>query len=53
MKSEKFDHLLLNLSKCKKCMNLQKKSGEDCSLINIYRDSNFCKNIPSMDRLVS
>ena len=48
MKKELFDELLLELGKCEKCLNLKKKTGKDCSLINIYKDNEFCKNIPSI-----
>lgn len=48
MKKELFDELLVELGKCEKCLNLKKKTGKDCSLINIYKDNEFCKNIPSI-----
>ena len=48
MKKELFDELLVELGKCEKCLNLKKKTGKDCSLINIYKDNKFCKNIPSI-----
>ncbi|MBQ9659223.1 MAG: hypothetical protein IJV31_10770 [Clostridia bacterium] len=48
MKKELFDELLVELGKCEKCLNLKKKTGKDCSLINIYKNNMFCKNIPSI-----
>lgn len=36
------------MSKCKKCLQLKNKNGVDCSLINIYQDILFAKNIPSI-----
>ena len=48
MKKELFNEVLLELGKCEKCINLRKKNGEDCSLINVYKDNKFCKNIPSI-----
>lgn len=48
MKNEEFDKLINSMSKCSKCINLKKKNGKDCSLINIYQNHEFCKNIPSI-----
>lgn len=48
MKIEQYNELLKELGKCEKCINLKKKNGKDCSLINLYKDTEFCKNIPSM-----
>lgn len=48
MKNELYQNLLYELSKCEKCTNLKKKNEKDCSLINIYKDNDFCKNIPSI-----
>lgn len=48
MKNEVFDKLINSMSKCSKCINLKKKNGKDCSLINIYQNHEFCKNIPSI-----
>lgn len=48
MKDELYQNLLYELSKCEKCINLKRKNGKDCSLINIYKDNEFCKNIPSI-----
>ena len=36
------------MADCKKCMSLEKKNGRNCSLINIYQNNKFCKNIPSI-----
>ena len=36
MKEKEFDDLIEAMSKCRRCMSLRKKSGRDCSLINIY-----------------
>lgn len=48
MKNKCFDNLLDSMSNCEKCMHMKKRNGKDCSLINIYSDINFCKNIPSI-----
>lgn len=45
MKSKKFQELILDMSKCNKCINLECKNK---SLINIYQDYNFSTNIPSI-----
>lgn len=47
-KKEKLDQLFSEMSNCHNCCNLVKKNGKDCSLINIYQQSNFYKNIPSI-----
>lgn len=36
------------MGNCEKCMNLKNKNGKDCSLINIYKDNEFSKKIPSI-----
>ena len=48
MKEKEFDDLIEAMSKCRRCMSLRKKSGRDCSLINIYCDVDFGKSIPSI-----
>lgn len=48
MKEKEFDNLIISMSQCRKCMSLKKKNGKDCSLVNIYRDECFSKNIPSI-----
>jgi len=48
MKNEVFDELINEMSKCSKCISLKKKTGKDCSLINIYQIHGFCKNVPSI-----
>lgn len=45
MKRMKFEKYIIELGKCDKCTNLKCKEK---SLINIYRDNNFSKNIPSI-----
>jgi uracil-DNA glycosylase family 4 len=47
-KEKKFDALINNMGKCKKCLELKNKNGKDYSLINIYKDNEFAKNIPSI-----
>lgn len=47
MKNEKFDLLIEEMGKCQRCKHIIKKCG-DCSLINIYEDRYFAKNIPSI-----
>ena len=48
MKEQLFDELINSMADCKKCMSLEKKNGRNCSLINIYQNNKFCKNIPSI-----
>ena len=48
MNKQLFNELLCSMSNCEKCINLKKKNGKDCSLINIYQDQELCKNIPSI-----
>lgn len=48
MKKEKFCELLKSMKQCEKCSNLINNKGKDYSLINIYSDDEFCKNIPSI-----
>ena len=43
-----FNNLINELSKCEKCLNIKNKKQEDCSLINIYKEKDFCMNIPSI-----
>lgn len=36
------------MSKCEKCISMHSKSNIDCSLINIYENEKFAKEIPSI-----
>ncbi len=45
MKTKQFNNLLNELCKCDKCTNF---SCNKKSLINIYKEKDFCKNIPSI-----
>lgn len=45
MKKKQFNNLINLLSKCEKCTSLKCKEK---SLINYFKDGNFCKNIPSI-----
>ena len=45
MKKEQFNNLISILSKCEKCTNSKCKEK---SLINYFKENNFCKNIPSI-----
>lgn len=47
MKSKDFDLLIEEMGKCERCLNM-KCHDRDCSLINIYQNKEFAKNIPSM-----
>lgn len=47
-KVEEFDKLIERMSICEKCINIKNKNGMDCSLINIYKNKAFSKNIPSI-----
>lgn len=48
MKIKEFNLFLESLSTCEKCLNIKNKNNRDCSLINIYKDHDFCRNIPSI-----
>lgn len=48
MKNIKFDNLLEKMSFCESCTNMRKRNGNDCSLINVYKNQDFCRNIPSI-----
>lgn len=45
MRSSKFQELIQDLGNCSKCINLKCKSK---SLINFYKNYDFCTNIPSI-----
>ena len=45
MKEEQFNDLLTTLGKCEKCTNLNNKEK---SLINYFKEKDFCKNVPSI-----
>lgn len=47
-KKEKLDLLFREMSNCNRCCNLVKRNGKDCSLIPIYQELDFYKNIPSI-----
>ncbi|MDE6141078.1 MAG: hypothetical protein K2G03_00600, partial [Bacilli bacterium] len=47
MKSKEFDHLIKQMGKCQRCLNMN-KGDKDCSLINIYEQEDMGKNIPSI-----
>lgn len=44
----KFDELISDMSKCKECLSIHSKNNIDCSLINIYKNKEFVKEIPSI-----
>lgn len=48
MKKVLYQKLLREMGICQKCTNITNKNNKDCSLINIYGDNEFCKNIPSI-----
>lgn len=48
IKDKVFDDLLNDMSKCKKCESIYSKNNIDCSLINIYKNLELAKNIPSI-----
>lgn len=48
MKKEKFYELLNSMKNCEECIYLKSSKGKDYSLINIYSNGEFCKNIPSI-----
>lgn len=47
-KVDKFNKLINKMALCNKCINMKNKNGIDCSLINIYENKEFAKNIPSV-----
>lgn len=47
-KKDELDNLFSNMAKCTKCTNLISCKGNDYSLINIFKDKKFYKNIPSI-----
>lgn len=47
-KKEELDNMFSNMSQCTKCTNLISCKGNDYSLINIFKDRKFYKNIPSI-----
>jgi DNA polymerase len=47
-KEKLLDSLINDMGKCQKCLELKSKNGKDYSLINIYEDNEFAKNIPSI-----
>ena len=47
-KVKEFDKLILQMSNGDKCLNMKSRNSIDCSLINIYKDKEFSKNIPSI-----
>lgn len=47
-KKQKLDKLFEEMGKCQKCKNLKSRYEKDYSLINIFEDKEFCKNIPSI-----
>lgn len=48
IKTTLFDELLNEMGKCEKCLSRKKNNNVDCSLINIYKNTNFAKEIPSI-----
>lgn len=48
IKVKLFDELIIDMSKCKKCISMHTKNNIDCSLISIYENTKFAKEIPSI-----
>lgn len=48
IKAKIFDELISDMSECQKCMHIHFKNNIDCSLINIYKNKKFAKQIPSI-----
>ncbi len=48
IKNKLFNELINDMSKCQKCISLHSKNNIDCSLINIYKNKKFAKEIPSI-----
>ncbi len=47
MRKELLDKMFNDMSNCNLCLNMKSKNGEDCSLINIYKDE-FYREVPSI-----
>lgn len=47
-KKSELNKLFFNMSQCTKCTNLISCKGTDYSLINIFKNENFYRNIPSI-----
>lgn len=47
-KKSELTKLFCTMSNCSKCTNLISCKGKDYSLVNIFKDKNFYKNIPSI-----
>lgn len=48
IKEELFDELINDMSRCEKCKSIHSKNNIDCSLVNIYKNPKFAKEIPSI-----
>lgn len=48
IKDKLFDELIIDMSKCEKCISTYSKNNVDCSLTNIYENTKFAKGIPSI-----
>lgn len=48
IKNKLFDELINDMSTCKNCISIHSKNNVDCSLINIYENEKFAKEIPSI-----
>ncbi len=48
IKEKLFDELIDDMGRCKKCISMCSKNNKDCSLVNIYKNKRFAKEIPSI-----
>ena len=48
IKKELLDKLIEDMEKCKNCTSIMSRYGKDYSLVNIYKDKEFSKTIPSI-----
>lgn len=48
IKEKEFDQLITEMGECSQCIYLKSKNGKDYSLINIYKNKEFSKSIPSI-----
>lgn len=48
IKNKLFNELIYDISKCEKYISMHSKNNDDCSLINIYENEKFAKEITSI-----
>lgn len=48
MKKISYQNLIKEMGNCEKCTSIKNKNNKDCALINFFKNTKFCKNIPSI-----